>query len=164
MRREGTKRMIVFNLGCTHSHLFEGWFSNAQDFDSQKEKGYLSCPMCGDLGITKRLSAPRLNLAKGKAPAAQEKTAQEPAAPVANQHPTIEQMQSLWYKMATQILRDTEDVGDRFADEARKIHYNEVPARGIRGHASQDQREQLADEGIDVYSMPIPDALKEPLQ
>ncbi len=156
--------MIVFNLGCGQSHLFEGWFSSAQDFDSQKDKGYLSCPMCGDLSITKRLSAPRLNLAKGKAPEVQLTKTDEMTAPIASQHPTIEQMQSLWYKVASQVLRDTVDVGDRFAEEARKIHYNEAPARGIRGQVSQDEREQLADEGIDVYSMPIPNGLKEPLQ
>ncbi len=147
--------MIVFNLSCSHSHTFEGWFTSADDFASQQDKGLLSCPVCGDQSITKRLSAPRLNLSSAVAGA----PAVEPAA-----HPTIEQMQSLWYQTAAKLLRETDNVGERFAEEARKIHYKEAPQRAIRGQVDAQEREALADEGISVYSMPIPNHLKESLQ
>jgi hypothetical protein len=73
-------------------------------------------------------------------------------------------MQALWYKMARQVIESTEDVGKGFAEEARKIHYKEAPERAIRGQASAQERAELAEEGIDVYALPLPASVKEPLQ
>jgi hypothetical protein len=156
--------MIVFNLGCSHSHSFEGWFASAAEFEVQRSKGYLSCPVCGDQKIAKGLSAPRLNLSQAKPLAHnQELSAPQQDAPTIR-HPSIEQMQALWYRMAHQVILSTEDVGTQFAEEARKIHYDEAPARGIRGQVSSDEKLALADEGIEIFSLPLPDSLKEPLQ
>lgn len=145
--------MIVFNLACEHGHRFEGWFSAAEDFDKQLERGLVECPICASKSVRKLLSAPHLNL--GSAP---EGRAAEKAAP------TPEQAAALWLKMARQIVANSEDVGDRFADEARRIHYSEAPQRNIRGVASPEQASELADEGIEVFAFPMPKALKEPVQ
>ena len=74
------------------------------------------------------------------------------------------QFQKLFFAMARKIIESTEDVGDRFADEARKIHYDEAPSRAIRGSATREQAAQLHDEGIEVFALPLPDSLKGPLQ
>jgi hypothetical protein len=78
--------------------------------------------------------------------------------------PSIEQMQALWYRMAREVIANTEDVGEKFVEEARKIHYRETPERAIRGKASREEVQELSEEGIDIYTMPIPESLKEPLQ
>jgi hypothetical protein len=155
--------MKVFNLSCQNQHTFEGWFRSAQDFETQRDSGLLTCPVCGDSHITKGLSAPRLNVSGALADEQRAKSSAPVANPTSNS-PTIEQMQALWYKVAREVIKNTEDVGDKFVEEARKIHYQEAPERAIRGRASPQEREELANEGIDVYSMPLPVSLKEPLQ
>ncbi len=151
--------MKVFNLACEHEHQFEGWFGSADEYERQSAQGMIECPMCGSKAIRKLLAAPRLNLS-----GAQEPPKERPAAgptPPANQ---AEQAQAIWMKVARHLVENTEDVGDKFPDEARKIHYAEAPQRFIRGVASAEQAAELADEGIEVFSFPFPKALKEPLQ
>jgi hypothetical protein len=145
--------MKVLNLQCTHRHSFEGWFSSEDDFQDQLGRGLVECPLCGDTAIVKMLSAPRLNLG-----AAREEPKQEVmAAPDAT-------LQAAWMKMVRHVMASTEDVGERFAEEARRIHYGETQERGIRGQASVQETEALMEEGIGVLPLPIPKALKEPLQ
>jgi hypothetical protein len=151
--------MKVFNLGCALDHRFEGWFASSSDYDSQLERGLLDCPVCGDRAIRRLPSAPRLNLSS--APGSVESSAADGAA---KSPPTPEQLQSAWLRMARQLIDSTEDVGDRFTEEARRIHYREVPERGIRGVASDEDRRSLAEEGIEVVSFPMPRSLKDPLQ
>ncbi len=148
--------MKVFNLACESGHRFEGWFASADEYDAQSNRGLIECPMCGTKSVRKLPSAPRLNLSAEPAPAA--------AVPVPESPPTREQMQQLWIRMARKIVENTEDVGERFAEEARRIHYHEAPARGIRGVASPEETEALSDEGIEVFSFPMPKVAKEPLQ
>jgi hypothetical protein len=145
----------VLNLQCVHAHAFEGWFASEDDFQGQLARGLVECPMCGDAAIVKMPSAPRLNLG-ASAPAAQAK--QEVAAvPDA-------QMQAAWMQMVKQVMANTEDVGERFADEARKIHYGETEQRGIRGQASREETQELLEEGISVLPLPVPKGMKGPLQ
>jgi hypothetical protein len=145
--------MKVLNLQCTHRHSFEGWFSSEDDFQDQLGRGLVECPLCGDTAIVKMLSAPRLNLG-----AAREEPKQEVmAAPDAT-------LQAAWMKMVRHVMASTEDVGERFAEEARRIHYGEAQERGIRGQASAQETEALMEEGIGVLPLPIPKALKEPMQ
>jgi hypothetical protein len=157
--------MKVFNLACEHDHCFEGWFGSAEDYDSQLAGGLLECPVCAGRTIRKMPAAPRLNLS-----GATEKPAVSPPAagrggnPPSNGAPDPRAMQALFMKMARELIANTEDVGDRFAEEARRIHYNESPERGIRGVASADEARELADEGIDVFAFPMPASLKEPMQ
>jgi len=150
--------MKVLDLQCSGSHVFEGWFASEDDFASQLARGLVSCPMCADTEVTKKLSAPRLNLGSPRAP----ETGQQEL--VANTGPTGTELQAAWMAVARRVMADTEDVGTRFAEEARRIHYGETPQRGIRGKASQAETESLLDEGITVMQIPLPEALKGQLQ
>ena len=161
--------MKVLDLQCRQGHSFEGWFGSQDDYDAQRARGGVTCPMCNDSEITKMLSAPRLNLGHGNvsAPAQTEASPSDaaPAAPVpsADANPVV-QMQAALMHMVRHVMANTEDVGTRFAEEARKIHYGEREERNIRGKATREETEALLDEGIDVLPLPVPDALKEPLQ
>jgi len=155
--------MKVLNLQCSHRHVFEGWFASEDDFASQLGRGLVACPMCGATGISKMLSAPRLNLGSARqeiVPAQQE--AQDVQEVVSGA--TEQALQAAWLTVARRIMANTEDVGNKFAEEARKIHYGETPERGIRGQASREETESLIDEGIAVMPLPVPEALKGPVQ
>ncbi len=181
--------MRVFDLRCAHDHRFEGWFASGEAFENQLGRGLVSCPMCGVSKVTRLPSAPHLNLSASResradrAPAPRVALRNTPedaetsaAATVATSRTRYqprdltpeaalaEKLQGEWLKRVRQVIRDTENVGDAFAEEARKIHYQEAPERAIRGVASADQVAELADEGIQVVALSIPDAAKEPLQ
>ena len=152
--------MKVLDLRCTNDHRFEGWFGSDADLQSQQERGLLTCPVCGHNEVERLPSAPRLNLSSSRAESAQKggtaKTAEgEGGAPVA--------LQQLYLKAVRHVLANTEDVGDRFAEEARRMHYNEAPERGIRGTTSREEAQELAEEGIEVMPLLVPDALKQPV-
>ncbi|MDO8250697.1 MAG: DUF1178 family protein [Rhodoferax sp.] len=149
--------MKVLDLQCGHQHVFEGWFASETDFLAQCERGLVTCPLCGDASITKMLSAPRLNLGGARA----EASAQQDV--VATAEPE-QALQAAWMAVARRILAKTDDVGTRFAEEARKIHYGEIKERGIRGKASREETESLIEEGIAVMPFPLPEALKGQLQ
>ena len=149
----------VFNLACEHDHAFEGWFTSENDYDSQVERALLRCPVCDSQSIRKTLSAPRLNLG------AVEPAAAQGNAPVqASVLPSPQQLQALYLRMARELAANTEDVGERFAEEARRIHYREAPERGIRGLTSQEEARELLDEGIGILPLPFAALLDEPLQ
>jgi len=145
--------MKVLDLRCQHGHRFEGWFASEDEFLDQNGRGLVECPLCGDRIVQRLPSAPRLNLSGATEPA---------AAPPAS--PPQPDLQALWLKAVHHVLATTEDVGERFPDEARRIHYGEVESRGIRGRATPEQTQALRDEGIEVTPLPMPKALKEPLQ
>lgn len=146
--------MKVIDLRCASGHRFEGWFAGDEDFLDQNGRGLIECPLCADKVIVRMPSAPRLNF--GAAPS------NETVAPAAPDAATA--LQTRWMQMVRHVLAHTEDVGAQFADEARRIHYGEVPQRGIRGLASADERESLREEGIEVLPLPLPAALKDTLQ
>ena len=145
--------MIRYELSCDNGHTFEGWFGSADDFDRQQKMALVTCPTCGSAHVAKRLMAPSLSTARRK----QERKE------LAVQTGQREMMAKLREIVST-IRANSEDVGERFPEEARKIHYGEVPQRGIRGKASQAESEALADEGIEVMQMALPDVLKGPVQ
>jgi len=145
--------MKVLNLQCALGHGFEGWFASNEAFDTQLAGGLVECPVCGDTHITKMLSAPRLNLGAAAPAQAPVPSADDASAASAR-----------WMQAARELMARTEDVGERFADEARRIHYGEAADRGIRGQATREQAEALQEEGIPVLQLPIPAALKETLQ
>jgi len=149
--------MKVIDLRCQSGHRFEGWFASDDDFLEQNGRSLIECPLCADKVIVRLPSAPRLNLSGAREPAPSTET------PVATPDATTE-LQTRWMQMVRHVLQNTEDVGERFADEARRIHYGETPQRGIRGQASVDEREALRDEGIEVMPLPIPSGLKDTLQ
>jgi hypothetical protein len=111
--------MKVLNLQCRHAHGFEGWFASEDDFQGQLARGLVECPLCGDAHITKMPSAPRLNLgASEPAPAAAPAGGKQEVMSAPN-----EQLQAAWMQLVKQVMANTEDVGERFADEARNKHY-----------------------------------------
>jgi hypothetical protein len=150
--------MKVIDLRCQSGHRFEGWFASDDDFLDQNGRGLIECPLCADRVVVRLPSAPRLNLSGAREP--QPPTAPQPPA-VADEGAALQQR---WLQAVHHVIANTEDVGERFADEARRIHYGETPERAIRGQASADERESLRDEGIDVHPLPIPAAFKDTLQ
>ena len=145
--------MKVLNLRCGLQHDYEGWFASEDAFSEQKKRGEVACPMCGDTAVTRLPTAPHLNVSRHAA-----------ASPASAQGRETTTLQSQWLQAVRQVLSNTEDVGDRFPEEARRIHYGEVEERGIRGKASKEDADALREEGIEVVAMPIPDAAKGPLQ
>lgn len=145
--------MKVLNLQCQHAHGFEGWFASDDEFQDQLGRGLLECPVCGDRQVHKLPSAPRLNLGAA-APGGKQEVMATPD----------KELQAAWLKMVRHVMANTEDVGERFAEEARRIHYGESEERGIRGQASAEETQALAEEGISVLPLPVPKALKGPVQ
>lgn len=143
--------MKVLNLQCAGQHGFEGWFASEDDYQSQHERGLLQCPLCGSAEVRRLPSAPRLNLSGASEPVA------APAPPPPAHPPELQRLQAAWQAAVSEVLAKTEDVGERFPEEARKIHYGESAQRGIRGQASPQEREALSEEGIEVFSLPLPD-------
>ena len=164
--------MKVFDLACEHDHSFEGWFGSAQDYDTQLARHLIECPMCASTSIRRMPSAPRLNLSGASERPVADRHSTESSVAVqaqgAGESPggaaDPRELQARLIEMARKLIASTEDVGDRFAQEARRIHYNEAPERAIRGVASVQEARELAEEGIDVMSVALPEALKQPLQ
>lgn len=154
----------VFNLCCEREHQFEGWFSSADDFEQQQERQLIECPLCGSHQVRKLLSAPRLNLVHGRSSEPASADAPEAKAVKPADEGEMRDMQARMMQGLRKLIEETEDVGDRFAEEARRIHFNEAPARAIRGTASPQETESLREEGIEVLTVPLPVALKGTLQ
>ena len=146
--------MKVLNLRCPNDHRFEGWFASSDDFESQQGRGLVGCPVCGDTEVSRLPSAPRLNVSGARE--------EVPASPP--QDATEAQLQGAWLRAMRHMVENTEDVGERFPEEARRIHYGEVEERGIRGRASREDADALREEGIEVMAVPVPPALKGTLQ
>lgn len=156
--------MKVLDLHCHAGHVFEGWFASEDDFQSQNQRGLVQCPFCGDSSISKGLSAPRLNLgAKPPVPAAAAPATQGNVPQGQDSVALPPALQAAWMELARKIAANTEDVGNRFADEARRMHHGETEERAIRGQATPDEAAQLLDEGIAVLPLPLPVAAKETL-
>jgi hypothetical protein len=156
--------MIVFDLLCSAGHRFEGWFASAEDFGSQRSRGLLSCPSCGSADVQRIPSAARVNFgAPPPKPAQPARNGGQPA-PAAQPAKTPDMegkdpfaiAQMLYSRMLDDLFTKTEDVGRKFPEEARKIFYEEAPARAIRGQASAEEHDALIEEGIPVARFPIP--------
>lgn len=160
--------MKVLDLRCAQDHRFEGWFASEEDAQSQIARDLVQCPVCGDHAVSRLPSAPRLNLSGATAPSGGGKPAGKTGGERAGgsseeqqAQQALQALQSHYLKAVRQVLAQTEDVGDRFAEEARRMHYQEAPERGIRGQASREEVQALADEGIDAFPLVVPDALKQ---
>ena len=138
--------MIVFELICKDQHRFEGWFASGEDFTSQQSRGLLNCPVCGGAHVVKLPTAKIRKQSTEVVPAAPDNAVLQPT-----QGSKIDISRVIDY-----ILTHTEDVGKGFAEEARKIHYQEAPRRSIRGVATRSETEELTEEGVPVFSLPIP--------
>ena len=169
--------MIRYSLACDGGHEFEGWFGSSDEFERQSEEGLLECPFCGSADITKMLMAPSVATSRqreatqvvaARAEAIQAEAMRAEAMPAHagetpeggvpvqlaglsnEQREIVSQMRDLKAK----LLASSEDVGDKFSEEARKIHYGEAEERGIYGHAKAEDAADLVEEGIPVYPLP----------
>jgi hypothetical protein len=160
--------MIRYKLACPKSHEFEVWFPSSDACEAQIARKLVACPTCGSTKVSKALMAPSVVTSERKAKRPARKSRQpaaasagEPQAPTANtvaaqmlSGPQREMLQQL-REMRDKILADTEYVGPRFAEEARKIHSEEAPGRGIYGEATAEEVKELTSEGIDVFPVPV---------
>lgn len=146
-------QMKVLNLRCENGHGFEGWFASDDEFMDQNGRGLVECPLCAHKVVSRMPSAPRLNISGAREPQAQPQA-----------EPQAADLQAAWMNSVRALMQRTEDVGERFAEEARRIHYGEEPVRGIRGQATPQERAGLQEEGIETVSIPVPAALKGPVQ
>lgn len=154
----------VFDLQCGNGHVFEGWFSPSNSFEAQASQGLLTCPVCSDDMIKRKLSAPRLNLGKGVDANTDMSERSEPAGnqakpDAAGGSAQLAEIQGNLLRHMRKLVKNSEDVGGRFAQEAMKIHHGEAEDRVIRGTATADERRELLDEGIAV--LPVPDFLSD---
>lgn len=135
--------MIVFNLSCAQGHAFEGWFKDARAFSAQRKSRKVSCPVCADTSVARVPAGSRISLGRAKA--------MEQAAEAGAQAQALRQAVA---ELHARVAESCEDVGPRFAEEARKIHYGEAEERGIYGEATLGEAKDLVDEGVPV--MPLP--------
>jgi len=136
--------MIVYRLLCSNGHRFEGWFASAEAYSSQRAGGHVSCPTCDDRAVEKLPSAPYVNTGRGEA-------VSQPAVP---SEPLGTPAANVISAMKTFLLANTEDVGRRFPEVARRMHYGEESHRGIRGRVTTEEARALDDEGIPAVALP----------
>ena len=154
--------MIKYQLICDQNHEFEGWFQGSAEYDDQVANGLLRCPLCDSDQVKRALMTPNLSSPKQRKSTAPSATAQAGHVGPSDWAPVMqaEQVQAYGAALAElrqlrlKIVKDCRDVGNNFAEEARKIHYGESEAEGIYGQATQEERESLKDEGIEIFDMP----------
>lgn len=148
--------MIVFDLLCAQGHRFEGWFASAGDFASQKERRLLECPSCGSVEVRRVPSAARVNLGASLPKDSSKEQGAPAKTPEMEGKDPFAIAQMLYSRMLDEMLTKSEDVGQAFPEEARRIYYQEAPARAIRGQASEQEHQELLEEGIPVARLPLP--------
>lgn len=144
--------MIIYDLNCDNNHQFEGWFHNAEAFEIQLEGKLICCPQCDSVNVRRVPSAVAIgghHTAKKECLSSPTQSSQTTAV-----MPVGRQAMNMYRQLVEAIVSQSEDVGTAFADEARRIHYNEAPERPIRGQATVEECEALSDEGINVMQLP----------
>nr|WP_316656648.1 DUF1178 family protein [uncultured Gellertiella sp.] len=136
--------MIRYALSCPHAHGFEGWFSSSEDFERQQSSGLVTCPVCNSAEIGKVLMAPSVATSRKK----------EETRTLVLEAAQQEAVRKLRQAVA-EIRANADDVGERFAEEARRIHYGESEVRGIIGKATMDDAQALIEEGIEIAPLPV---------
>lgn len=137
--------MIKYRLICAEGHEFEAWFASSDSYEAQAEAGQIICPRCGGHDVTKAIMAPAVSARTRET----EAPAQAPAAPESEPR-----FMDLLREFRRSIVANSEDVGEGFSEEARKIHYGDADARNIRGTATNEEAEALSEEGIDIIPLP----------
>ena len=151
--------MIRYAIACENGHTFESWFADSAAYDKQVKRKLLACPQCGSTSVEKAIMAPRLATSKGRraAPELPPTVAPDkaPAAPVAILSPQEQELRSKLKELRAHLTKNADNVGQRFPDEARKMHYGEIEHRSIYGEASPEDARELAEEGIEFHPLPI---------
>jgi hypothetical protein len=156
--------MIKYMLACAKGHSFESWFSNSAAYDKQAKRGLVSCPVCGDSKVEKAIMAPKLSGTRkrgaAKAPVAEAPAGAAPAAddskaPVAMISPQEQEVRAKLKELRDHLTKNSDYVGQKFPEEARKMHYGEIDHRSIYGEASPKEAKELHDEGIEFHPLPV---------
>ncbi|NNG02668.1 MAG: DUF1178 family protein [Inquilinus sp.] len=146
--------MILFDLRCRDGHGFEAWFKNGATYDDQVAAGIVSCPVCGSTAVEKAPMAPRILKGQAGRSGPDERAGSEGLAASGDRPVAMGQIREKLTALRRHVEENSDDVGKRFAEEARRIHYGEVPHRDIHGSASDDQAAELADEGVAFTQIP----------
>jgi len=141
-------RVIKFGLSCENDHDFDGWFGSSEEFESQQKRGLVTCPACNSAKVSKSLMAPNVSTSR-------KKESRSEAVALATGHQVQSEMMEKLREMRDEIVKNSDDVGEKFPEEARKIHYGEVESRGIYGQAAPDDVKELVDEGINIAPLPV---------
>ncbi|MFA6264497.1 MAG: DUF1178 family protein [Pseudolabrys sp.] len=151
--------MIKYTLACDKGHEFDSWFADSGAYDKQARRGLVTCPHCGSAKVEKAIMAPRLaGTRKRKAPRDAVPAPAAEKSPVAVMSPVEQELRAKLKELREHITKNADNVGEKFPEEARKMHYGETEHRSIFGVASVDDARELADEGIDVHPLPsLPD-------
>ena len=143
--------MIKFSLICENDHDFDGWFSSSEDFEKQQKKSLVQCPYCDSAKVEKSLMAPSVSTSR-------KKEARNESLAMATMDAKSQELMAEMRKIRDKVLANSEDVGEKFPEEARKIHYGESDPKGIYGQANVEEVKELLDEGIAVAPVPaLPD-------
>jgi len=153
--------MIRYTLNCDHGHTFESWFANSSAYDKQAKRSLIACPVCSSSKVEKAIMAPRL----GRSDAIEEPIAPPaaapapatptPAAPVAMMSPVERELRSKLKELRDHLTKNAEDVGRKFPETARKMHYGEIEHRSIYGEASPQEAKELHEEGVEFHPLPV---------
>ena len=159
--------MIRYSLACTRGHEFESWFASSSAYDKQAKRGLVACPVCGSTKVDKTIMAPRLARSEktidvsAQAPAAPAPAA-PPAAPppqgaepVAMISPQERELRTKLKELRDHLVKNSENVGRKFPEQARKMHYGEIDHRSIYGEASPQEAKELHEEGVEFHPLPI---------
>jgi hypothetical protein len=155
--------MIRYSLICDKGHEFESWFADSAAYDKQAKRKLVSCPLCGSAEVEKAIMAPRLAGSKKRTramdvssePSEAPAPAQETSAPVAMMSPQEQELRAKLKEVRDHLIKNADDVGTKFPEEARKMHYGETEHRSIYGVASPEDAKDLAEEGIEFHPLPI---------
>jgi hypothetical protein len=156
--------MIHYSLVCERKHDFEAWFKNSADYEKQRKRGLVACPACGSDKVEKAIMAPSLGRGRkmgAKAPAEPATEAPAPAGPAENKAPVAmispqeREFRTKLKELRDHLVKNADNVGSKFPEEARKMHYGEVEHRSIYGEASPKEAKELHDEGIEFHPLPI---------
>ena len=145
--------MIKYALACDKGHTFESWFADSAAYDKQAKRGLVSCPQCGSAKVEKAIMAPRLSGTRKRATSLDVAVPQDKA-PVAVMSPVEQELRSKLKELREHIVKNADNVGEKFPEEARKIHYGETPDRHIYGEATHKEAQELLEEGVDVAPLP----------
>jgi hypothetical protein len=156
--------MIKYALVCDKKHTFESWFADSAAFDRQAKRKLVACPVCDSVKVEKAIMAPRIAAKKGRVPIempAQASAPDAPAAapaPVAMISPQEQEFRAKLKELRDHLVKNADNVGAKFPEEARKMHYGETEHRSIYGVASPEEAKELLEEGIECHPLPaLPD-------
>jgi hypothetical protein len=152
--------MIRYTLNCEHNHTFESWFQNSTAYDKQAKRGLVTCPVCGSPKVEKAIMAPRLARSDAPEPVPAPPPSAPPPAPAAKtpmaiMSPQERELRTKLKELRDHVTKNSNYVGGRFPEEARKIHYGETEHRSIYGEASPEEAKSLHEEGIEFHPLPI---------